>query len=119
MALKSDKETDGHTMWFHMENGKTIARRIHKMEVQARTGIVYTITKKDLPDVIHTSAGEGFKGAHLAQILLKPEKISQAKPYTAAIANPFPSLRDIGNMAIGILGFLLLRFIIVLAAGAQ
>ena len=116
MALKSAKETDGHTLWFHMENGKTVVRRIHTMQVQDRLGTIHSITKNNLPDVVHTSAGERFKGAHLAQILLKPEKIKKAQPFTATVPNPFPSLRDLGNMAFGVLGFLLLRFVIVLAA---
>ena len=118
MALKSEKETESHTKWVHTENGKVMVRRIHRMEVQARTGVMYTLRGKDLPDFIETSAGDGFKGAHLAQILLKPEKIPQRTPYTAAVANPFPSLRDLGNMAFGVLAFLLLRFFIfVVAAG--
>ena len=116
MALKSEKEADGHTLWFHMENGKTITRRIHTMQVQDRLGTIHTITKDNLPDVVHTSAGERFKGAHLAQILLKPEKIKKVQPFTATVPNPFPSLRDLGNIAFGILGFLLLRFFVVLAA---
>ena len=116
MALKSEKDSELHTKWFHQENGKTMMQRIHRMEVQARTGIVYTIAKDDLPDVVHTSAGERFKGAHLAQILLKPEKIPQRTPYTATVANPFPSLRDLANMGFGILAFLLLRFIIFFVA---
>ena len=116
MALKSAKETDGHTLWFHMENGKTVVRRIHTMQVQDRLGTIHSITKDNLPDVVHTSAGERFKGAHLAQILLKPEKIKKAQPFTATVPNPFPSLRDLGNMAFGVLGFLLLRFFVNLGS---
>ena len=118
MALTSEEETVSHTKWVHVENGKVMVRRIHRMEIQARTGVMYTLRGKDLPDFVQTSAGEGYKGAHLAQILLKPEKISRRTPYTATVANPFPSLRDLGNMGFGVLAFLLLRFIIfVVAAG--
>lgn len=118
MALKSEKDSEQHTKWVHVENGKVMVRRIHRMEIQARTGVMYRLRGKDLPDFIQTSAGDGYKGAHLAQILLKPEKIPQRTPYTATVANPYPSLRDLANMGFGILGFLLLRFIIfVVAAG--
>ena len=116
MALKSENETESHTKWVHVENGKVMVRRIHRMEVQARTGVMYTLRGKDLPDFIQTSAGEGYKGAHLAQIILKPEKISRRTPYTAPIANPFPSLRDVGNMGFGVLAFLLFRFFVYLVA---
>jgi hypothetical protein len=118
MALKPEKSDEQHTKWVHVENGKVMVRRIHRMEVQARTGVMYTLHGKDLPDFVQTSAGEGYKGAHLAQILLKPEKISRRTPYTPAVANPFPSLRDVANMSMGVLGFLLLRFFIfVVTAG--
>jgi hypothetical protein len=112
MALKSDKEDEQYTKWVHVENGKVMVRRIHRMEIQARTGVMYTLRGKDLPDFVQTSAGDGYKGAHLAQILLKPEKIARRAPYTPTVANAFPSLRDLANMGMGILGFLLLRFIV-------
>ncbi len=94
------KPTIGDTTWF----------------VQDRFGMLHIILKDDLPEVIHTSAGERFKGAHLAQILLNPKSIKKPKPYTAAVANPFPALRDLGNMAFGVLGFLLVRFFLNLVA---
>ncbi len=119
MALKPEKnETEQYMKWVHVESGKVMVRRIHRMDIQARTGAMYRLSGKDLPDFIQTSAGEGYKGAHVAQILLKPEKIQRRTPFTAPVANPFPSLRDLGNMGFGVLAFLLLRFIIyVVAAG--
>jgi hypothetical protein len=110
MAIKQDKER--YTKWTHVENGKVLVRRIHRIEVQARNGGLYVLRDDKLPDFIQTSAGEGFKGVHLAQILLNPESIPKRAPYTAPVANPWPSLRDLGNVGLGFLAFLMLRFIV-------
>jgi len=110
MALKH-KETK-YTKWTHVENGKVLVRRIHRLEVQARNGCLYTLLGDKLPDFIQTSTGEGYKGVHLAQILLSPESIQQRTPYTAPVAKPWPSLRDLFSVAIGFVGFILLRFIL-------
>ena len=117
MALKTSKDTTSYTKWTHVENGKVMVRRIHRIEVQARNGTLYTLRDDKLPDFIQTSAGEGFKGEHLAQILLNPETIKRRTPFTAPVANPFPSLRDLGCAALGFVGFLLLRFLISVATG--
>ena len=109
MAIKQDKEC--YTKWTHVENGKVLVRRIHRIEVQARNGGLYVLRGDKLPDFIQTSAGEGHKGVHLAQILLKPESIPKRAPYTAPVAKPWPTLRDLGNVGIGFLFFLMLRFI--------
>ena len=114
MAIKHDKEC--YTKWTHVENGKVLVRRIHRIEVQARNGGLYVLRGDKLPDFIQTSAGEGFKGEHLAQILLNPESISQRAPFTAPVANPWPTLRDFVNVGIGFLTFLMLRFTVSVLA---
>jgi hypothetical protein len=108
MAIKQDKEC--YTKWTHVESGKVLVRRIHRIEVQARNGGLYTLRGKELPDFIQTSAGEGHRGAHLAQILLSPESIPRRAPFVAPVANPWPSLRDLMNVGIGFLAFVMLRF---------
>lgn len=117
MALKTSKDEASYTKWTHVENGKILVRRIHRIEVQARNGTLYTLRGQDLPDFIQTSAGEGYRGAHLAQILLNPETISQRTPYTAPVANPFPSLRDLANIGLGLVSFMLLRFVVSVVTG--
>ena len=109
MAIKQDKEC--YTKWTHVENGKVLVRRIHRIEVQARNGNLYVLRGDKLPDFIQTSAGEGFKGEHLAQILLNPDSIPKRAPYPVPASKPWPSLRDAGNVGIGLLIFLVLRFI--------
>ena len=63
MALKQGKES--FTKWTHVENGKVMVRRIHRIEIQARNGSLYTIRGDQLPDFIQTSAGRVIQ-AHLA-----------------------------------------------------
>ncbi len=110
MALKTSNDNTYFTKWTHVENGKVMVRRIHRFEVQARNGTLYVLRGDKIPDFIQTSAGEGHKGEHLAQILLNPETIKQRTPYTAPVAKPFPSLRDIGCAVLGIALLGVLRF---------
>ena len=109
MAIKQDKEC--YTKWTHVENGKVLVRRIHRMEIQARNGQLYVLRDDKLPDFIQTCAGVGYKGAHLAQILLRPETISRRSPFPAPVAKPWPTLRDVVSVAIGFMAFIMLRFI--------
>ncbi len=112
MALKTSKDDTYFTKWTHVENGKVMVRRIHRFEVQARNGTLYVLRGDKLPDFVQTSAGEGHKGEHLAQILLNPETIKQRPPYTAPVAKPYPSLRDLANIGVGFIGYVFLRFIV-------
>ena len=44
MAIKQDKEC--YTKWTHVENGKVLVRRIHRIEVQARNGGLYVFKEQ-------------------------------------------------------------------------
>ena len=73
MALRDGSE-GSFTKWMHMENGKVLVRRLHRLEIQSASGQLHVLTGSNLPDAIVTNSGEGFKGAHLGQILLKPKQ---------------------------------------------
>jgi hypothetical protein len=107
MALKQG--SDCFTKWTHVENGRVMVRRIHRIEVQARNGHLYTLRGDHLPDFIQTSAGTGFKGEHLAQILLSPE-IPDRRPTYRPEPRPWPTFRDIVNLGLGFLAIVLLKF---------
>ena len=112
MGLKHGKEPQ-YTMWTHTENGKVTNRRLHKMDVQDRFGRMHRLKEDELPEAIHTFSGQAHTGAHLATILLRPEKLrvpKAAPPDTAS----WPNLRDAVNLLLGFLGIVMLRFIIAL-----
>jgi hypothetical protein len=98
MALK-----DGSTYYTkltHVENGSAMVRRIHRIEVQARDGRLYFVEGRDLPDFIQTSAGTGFKGCHVAQILVPSRKLPSTAPHVAQpIFRPTP--RDLVYLVVG------------------
>jgi hypothetical protein len=96
-----------------MENGKVMTRRLHEIEVQDRFGRVHRLQHDELPQAMTTRAGQAYKGAHLATILLSPEKLrvpNAAPPDTAS----WPNLRDAVNLLLGFLGIAMLRFIVAL-----
>ena len=109
MALKEGDVY--YTRFVHWESGKSMNRRLHKLEVQAADGRVYTITGKDLPDTIATHAGVSHKGEHLGQILLCPKKVKQNKGYSFEVVPPWPSFRDFANVVLGISILVSMRFI--------
>ena len=112
MALTQSNEK--FLKWVHTENGNVMVRRIHRLEVQARDGRLHVLIGDQLPDFIQTSAGQGMKGCHLAQILLSP---NPAPAYSPDPARPWPNLRDFVSFVIGLLVIVLVRFIYVLATG--
>lgn len=114
MSLKTSKSEAGYTKWTHVENGKVLVRRIHRMEVQVPNGRLYVLRDDQLPDYIQTCAGEGYTGAHLAQILLNPKSLSE-RNFIPAVATPYPTLRDLFNAGLGVVCFLLVRFFLNLA----
>ena len=113
MGLKHKSEPQ-YTMWTHTENGKVTNRRMHKMDVQDRFGRMHRLKEDELPEAIHTFSGQAYTGAHLATILLRPEKISGPKAAPPDSA-PWPNLRDVTNLLVGFMGIALLRIIIALA----
>ncbi len=108
MALKQGSER--FTKWTHVENGKVLTRRLHRIEVQASDGRLYVVRGDSLPDAIQTNCGTAYKGDHLAQILLKPGAIS-ARSYELGSSGPWPNGRDALNFALGFLGTVVLRFV--------
>jgi hypothetical protein len=74
---------------------------------------MHHLTDDDLPEAIDTFSGQGYTGAHLATILLRPEKLrvpQAAPPDTAA----WPCLRDVANFLFGFMSIAILRVIIAL-----
>jgi hypothetical protein len=112
MALEHDGEY--FTKLTHVENGNAIVRRIHRIEVQAADGRLHVIKGRYLPDFIQTNTGRGFKGVHLAQILLSPRSV---KPdYVPPTCRPWPIGRDVLHIVIGILVAIAFRFFLSVIA---
>jgi hypothetical protein len=83
------------------------------MDVQDRYGRMHHLKDDELPEVIHTFTGQAYTGAHLATILLRPEKLRVPK---AAPPDPaaWPSFRDVANFLFGFMCIAMLRVIISL-----
>ena len=109
MALHQSKVH--HTKWMHMENGKAMVRRLHRMEIQAKNGRVYTLRGENLPEAMITNVGDSHKGEHVAQILLNPRPTPSL---TSEEINFYPKARDVLHIGLGIFCFLLVRFVLVL-----
>lgn len=113
MALKHGSEH--FTRWTHVENGQVLNRRLHRIEIQARDGRMYVLQEERLPDFIQTCAGHGYKGVHIAQILLDPNAASDEKvPSPTPIS--WPTGRDVMSAGLGCLVFLAGRFFLNLLA---
>ena len=105
MALKQGREC--YTKWTHVESGQVLNRRLHRLEVQGQDGRLHVVTGENLPDFIQTCAGDGYRGCHLAQILLgKPTPTS----YEAPTAFLWPTVRDVLHVVIGVAVVLALHF---------
>jgi len=101
MALKQGSES--FTKLVHMENGKVLVRRLHRLEVQSASGQLHVLTGDNLPDSIVTNCGDGFKGAHLGQILLKPKQRWSASSTLSEFKDDrWPTSRDAIQWMIGI-----------------
>lgn len=110
MALQHADEQ--YTKWMHIENGNMMVRRLHRIEVQARDGRLYVLSGKDLPDGFVTCCGQGHKGKHIAQILLKPKVLGAYEAPEVL----WPKGRDVLHVGIGFFGFMMVRFIIAILA---
>ena len=105
MALKQASEV--FTKFVHIENGNTMVRRVHQMQVQDRKGRLHFVKQDDMPECVIISTGQGMKGCHLAQILLSR---NPAPEWTPDKTNTW----GLGHFVTFCLGFLLLvmvRFI--------
>jgi hypothetical protein len=110
MALVHGSEH--YAKWTHMENGKVLTRRLHRIEIQARDGRLYALTGDRLPDALVTNSGHAYKGEHIAQILLRPESCTAYETPRQAAA--WPNLRDVANFVIGFVSISILRVLIAL-----
>ena len=112
MALKHGSEK--YTKLVHVENGRTMVRRIHRLEVQDSRGRLHGIVGQDLPDTILTFAGQKTEGGNMAQILLNPK----AKlPYIPPIVRAWPDLGDVATVGLVVVMLVLLRFVYSLTIG--
>ena len=94
MALKQAGEAS-FTKWMHTENGKVLVRRLHRLEIQSASGQLHILTGDKLPDAIMTNAGEGFRGNHLGQILLRPnQRLSSLSTFRDVPDDRWPTSRD-------------------------
>jgi len=103
----------------HVENGPPLHRQVRRVEVQTR-GRLYVFKGKQLPEFIGVCTGEGYKGKHLAQVLLSHDSVPnvvQEQPFGPTTSGAWPELRDVVHMGLGLTGFLLLRFFLNLIAG--
>jgi hypothetical protein len=94
--MANEHKGEHFTRWMHMESGKTMVRRLHRMEVQAADGKLHVITGTDLPEAMVTSAGDSHTGQHLAQILLRKDGGSLVKTLQSF------TWRDAAYVAIGL-----------------
>ena len=105
------------TKWTHLENGMVTNRKLHRLEVQGKDGRLYILEGDDLPEYFQTSAGVGYKGKHLGQILLNPKDLPPPK---RAEFERWPSLRDTLHIGVGLtFAVLMLRILAKLAAEIQ
>ena len=104
----------------HVENGQVLHRRIHRIEVQTH-GRLYVLTGSKLPEFIGICTGQGHKGEHRAQILMSPQSLvdeSQKQADWLPATDAWPGLRDVVHMALGLIGFLMIRFFLNLILSA-
>ena len=101
MALKHGSE-EHFTKWMHMENGKAMVRRLHRLEIQATCGRLHILTGDKLPDALVTSAGQGHKGAHVGQILMNPKKLKEVNGVSFEPDRRWPCSRDAIQWLLGI-----------------
>ena len=100
----------------HVENEEPLHRQIRRIEVLAQ-GISFSLTGKRLPEYIAICTGSRFKGRHTAQILLRPESACDGLHENSVWPTPppvWPELRDVVHIGLGVVGFLLIRFLLEL-----
>ncbi len=82
----------------HIENGRSVTRRIHTMMVQAADGRLHNVEGKNLPDSISLFSGVPYSGAHLAEVLLNPKKV---KASLVLSTSGWISRRDVFFLVLG------------------
>ena len=110
------QEVKCFTRLTHLENGQPMDRQLHRMEVLTH-GRLYILTGDKLPEFIGICTGQGFKGQHTAQIHMSSESFSaalQKQDFWPPALSVWPGLRDVVHMALGVVGFLVIRFFLEL-----
>jgi len=97
MALRTG--SDYYTKFVFSENGKDLARRIHRLEVQGPDGRVHVFTGENLPDFIYGFSGHAYKGEHLLTVLVSKRPKRTFQP--AQIL--WPTGRDVMHVIIGMM----------------
>ena len=116
MALKHGE--DFYTMFTHVENGQVLNRRLHRIEMQGRDGRLYVLEGRQLPDFIQTNTGTGSKGAHVAQILLKPgDAAAESGGWLADTLPRWLTFRDLSSGFFGIVFYLIFRLVVMIMQG--
>jgi len=103
----------------HVENGQVLHRRLHRIEVQTG-GRLCVLTGSKLPEFIGICTGQGHKGEHRAQILMSPESLAEGVQKHSdwlPATDAWPGLRDVVHLALGVVGFLVIRFLLNLIIG--
>jgi hypothetical protein len=88
MALRQGSES--YTKWTHVENGRVVSRRLHRIVLQTPDGDLKMITGEKLPDSIQTWSGYAYQGENLTRTLL-----SHDSPQKRVLGQaPRPSAKD-------------------------
>ncbi len=108
-------EAGGHKfckVTFH-ENGRKFTRRYHKIIMQASDGRVHEILGDKLPESMDFYSGKALRGAHMAEVLMSPNKIKG----TSILSEPSGWIckRDAFYL---VLGFFFFQLVTVLAENA-
>lgn len=96
----------------HAENGNVVHRQVRRIEVQAG-GYLHVLTGSKLPEFIGVHTGQGNKGEHRAQILMSPDSLAdwvERRADRLPATDAWPGLRDVVHVALGVVGFLAVRF---------
>lgn len=110
----AQKDRDGsayYTMVGFVENGKTMWRRMHQLDVQARDGQRHTYEGKRLPDSFMFFSGISHKDSHLGTVLGLPrEKVP------TSLAGFMPGPRDWLYVIIGAALVVMFKAALILTA---
>jgi hypothetical protein len=101
--------------WRHNESVSPLTRHIHKIVVQGRNGLPFSVEGPDLPDEIITHCGTEAKGKHMMEILMSPGAPRQQWVPSEPVF--WPRARDVVHMVLGAVGILLFQFMMNLVGG--
>lgn len=113
---QSRKGGERFTAFTFTENGRTLTRRIHRMEIQSNDGHLYVMEGDDLPDKLVVNTGIGHRGEHLATILLNRRNFP---PPPKGKMKSWPQHRDVFHLLLGLTFSGLLIRVITLAESVR